>query len=584
MRRVLLVLLLLAFTVTSVTAVTPAPAPAKPKSAKAKKLKKCKRKAAKIKSKAKRKRAIKRCKARYGPKRKRPAKRPPVVAPPAAPAEGGIGDATVVAVLDSGINPYHFDFLASKMPQALNADPGDDLPLDRPATDWLPGLAGTNPGFASFEPLSLSLSQDPSDQATALNEADGKLGAVKASAPGKLHGYWIPGTKVIGALNYSDDGALWRGVDAHGVGTTSSAVGNLHGTCPECLLFFVDYGDTPEEAEAAIDWVMKQPWIDVVSNSYGFSIAIRDRIYSGSNVELQRDATMRGQSIFFSSGNGQAGAFDVPNTTEFSSQEGPDWIVTVGAIAPGTDNYYGAGPTSDSDEGHGAYSGAGKPADIAGIGSDYPTAYTADDIGATGASGFGGTSNATPQVAGLYSRGLYTARTRLSGPSRTQDGVIAAGAPFPCAGARPDCELADGRLTWQEMRRRLFEGAVHSPNGFAVYTAGAGPSPSAPAVGEEEFLAEGHGSYAGREQTERTAWLQEFDRIVAPMEGRAAPLARPEGEREWFIVDSYCRQSEWGSWTGGDYVDGQTELPPDDPAWPVRTERKNTCLGGPVLP
>ena len=596
MRRALVLLLLFVFAVPSVV-VSEAPA-AVPKSAKAKakakakKLKKCKRKAQKIKKKAKRKRAIKRCNAKYGKKRKKRAvRKPPIVlgspaVTPPGTGEGGIGDATVVAVLDGGINPYHFDFRASQMPQALNADPADDLPLNRPATEWLPGLAGTNPGLASFEAMQLTLPDDPSEQAPALNDADGKLGKTKVSAPGQLHAYWMPGTKVIAALNFSDSGSLWNGdTSAHGVGTTSSAVGNLHGTCPECLLVFVDYGDTPEEAEAAIDWVMQQPWIDAISNSYGFSIAVRDRIYSGSNTELQRDATLRGQSIFFSSGNGQAGAFDVPNTTEFSSQEGPDWIVTVGAVAPGQNNYYDAGPANDSDEGHGAYSGAGKPADIAGIGSDYPTAYSASEIGATGSSGFGGTSNATPQVAGLYSRALYVARTKLVGASRTQSGgTVATGAPFACAGARAGCELADGRLTWQELRTRLFEGATHSPAGFSVYTAGAGSSPSAPPVGEDEFLGEGHGSYAGRESKRRDDWLQEFDRIVAPMEGRAGPLERPAGEREWFVVDSYCRQKQWGEWTGGHYVDGRTELPPDDPAWPVRTERKNSCLGGPVTP
>jgi hypothetical protein len=582
MRRVSVLLLLLAFAVPAVAAPT---VQAKPGVSKAKKLAKCKRKAAKIKNKAKRKRAIRRCTRKYGSKRRPVAQKLPVTPPgaPAAPAlsEGGIGDATVVAILDGGINPYHFDFLASKMPQALNANPGDDLPLNRPATEWLPGLTGSNPGFASFDPIQLSLSGDPAEQAVALNEGDKKLTGLKASAPGNLHGYWIPGTKVIGALTYADSGDLWQGVDAHGVGTTSSAVGNLHGTCPECLLFFVDYGDTPEEGEAAINWVMRQPWIDAISNSYGYSIAVRDRIYSGSSVELQRDATLRGQSIFFSAGNGQAGAFDAPNTTEFSSQEGPDWIVTVGAVSPGLDNYYDAGPTQDNDEGHGAYSGAGKPADIAGIGSDYPTAYTANEIGATGTSGFGGTSNATPEITGLYARALYRARTKLAGVSRTQDaGVIATGAPLACAAARAGCELGDGRLTGQELRRRLFEGAVHSPAGFAVYTAGAGPTPTTPAVGEEEFMAEGYGSYAGREQHDRNVWELEFDRMFAPLEGRAEALDRPEGEREWFVVDSYCRQQEWGAWSGGDYVEGQTDLPPDDPAWPTRTERKNTCLGG----
>src|SRR5690348_9003683 len=56
-------------------------------------------------------------------------------APPPA-----VGDATVVAVIDSAMIPYHWDFLASRMPQALDADPGNDLPLDQPASTWLPGF------------------------------------------------------------------------------------------------------------------------------------------------------------------------------------------------------------------------------------------------------------------------------------------------------------------------------------------------------------------------------------------------------------------------------------------------------------
>jgi hypothetical protein len=174
-------------------------------------------------------------------------------------------------------------------------------------------------------------------------------------------------------------------------------------------------------------------------------------------------------------------------------------------------------------------------------------------------------------------------RRALPGPSRLQSGgTVASGAPFACGAARADCELGDGRLTAAELRRRLLEGAVHSSNGMAVYTAGAGPTPTGPPVGEDEFLNEGHGSYAGRERRERRAWEDEFARILAPMQGLAPVLERPAGEREWFVVDSYCRQKEWGSWAGGYYVEGQTELPPPDPAWPMRTGRMSTCLGGPV--
>src|SRR4051794_4565309 len=62
----------------------------------------------------------------------------PALAQTAPP--NGVGDATVVAVIDSAMNPYHWDFLASKMPQALDADTSNDLPLDQPASTWLPGF------------------------------------------------------------------------------------------------------------------------------------------------------------------------------------------------------------------------------------------------------------------------------------------------------------------------------------------------------------------------------------------------------------------------------------------------------------
>ena len=79
-------------------------------------------------------------------------------------------------------------------------------------------------------------------------------------------------------------------------------MGNLHGTCPECLLVFINYGDQAG-AEAAIEWAESQPWIDLISNSYGFSdVYGRDRIYTGSDTTKQRDAILRGQSILFSSG------------------------------------------------------------------------------------------------------------------------------------------------------------------------------------------------------------------------------------------------------------------------------------------
>lgn len=487
----------------------------------------------------------------------------------------GPGDATVVAVIDFNFVPYHWDFLASKMPQHLDSNPANDLPLDKAPHEWLPGFSSPK-SFTSYNKLALNLEEKKPDadlaQLSALDQK--KWAGVKRSTRDELNYYWMPGTKVIGALDFG--GSRMLGVPGdHGQGTTSSSVGNLHGTCPECLLVFINI-NTQADGEAAIEWALDQPWIDAISNSYGFSAAVRDRLYSGSNVEAQLKATERGQTVFFSAGNGQEGAFVAPNTTSFSSQEGPDWIVTVGAISPGEDNYYYEegyiGAEADQTAYHASYSGHGKPSDIAGIGGNYPSAYTATTVGGTGESGFGGTSNATPQITGTYARTLHLARLAMSGSSRIQrNGVIATGS-YRCGSARKACELRDGKLTAAELRTRLFEGAVHTEAGMTP--AGAG---TIPAIGEEEFLNEGHGSFFGRETGKLGPYLKELDRVLGPLMGTKKALKRPAGEREWMIVDSFCRQHLWGSWKGGYYVEGKTDLPGVDPAWPLRSTIESSC-------
>lgn len=471
----------------------------------------------------------------------------------------GFGDATVIAVIDNAFTPYHWDYLASKMPQAQDFDQSNDLPLDRAPHTWLPGFPKPD-DFRSYGALDLSLEpKDPMAQIAALDEKDAKKWErVKQSDAKKQHYYWMPGTKVIGALDFAGN-QIHGNESAHGTGTTSVSVGNIHGTCPECLLVFISYSGA-DSGEAAINWAMKQPWIDAITNSYGFSATpvSRDRFYNGSNTKLQKKASERGQTIFFSAGNGQANAFLIPNTTLLSSQEGPDWIVTVGAVSPGA---------------HASYTGHGKPADVAGIGSGYPAAYGSPTVGGTGSGGFGGTSNATPQVAGLYARALFLTRSRMPGVSRLQsNGVIARGYAR-CGRARPDCELRDDKLTADELRNRLFRGAAHTPAGMTPGGVG-----SAPIVADEEFLNEGHGSYFGREEGPLSkAWLKEFDRIVGPLFGTAKELKRPAGERQWMTVASFCRQHLWGKWDSGYYRDGRSELPGTDTDYPIRSAIETGC-------
>jgi hypothetical protein len=473
--------------------------------------------------------------------------------PPAAAA----GDATVIAVIDSGFSPYHQDFLAAKMPAEAR------MPLTKAPHTWLPGFPKPA-AFASYAPLKLTL--DPADGVSMkeLHDKDkDQWDTVKESNAKAISYRWIPGTKVIGALTFGDGnngGTIYgTGGAEHGMGSASSAVGNTFGTCPQCLLVFIEYTDRVS-AEQALTWANQQPWIDAITNSYGFSTgqAVRDRIYNGTDVVTERKASERGQTTFFSAGNGLENAFTVPNSTLLSSQEGPDWVITVGA----TDS------RNNRD-----FTGTGKPADVAGIGNRYPTSY-----GSTTTSNgkpFSGTSNATPQVAGTYGRALWEARRALGGASRVQGrGVVAEGTPVRCGRARKACELGDGVLTAVELRTRLLHGATPTAGGF---TDGAGGGATTPPVADARWASEGHGTYRGKLDD---TWNSIFTtRVTGPMLGRTAAPERPAGESEWFRVDSACRQHIWGEWSGGFYKDEKTtpQPAPNAVAWPTRTLIQEAC-------
>jgi hypothetical protein len=467
--------------------------------------------------------------------------------PQPAPMDLARDDVVVVAVVDGGFNPYHWDFLAAHMPQHLNADPSDDLPLDQDPSTWVPGFPA--PGeFASYDRLDLTLTPDDEEAVPAdLHEKDAKeWGKVKTSAPGEAHLRWIPGTKVIGAVTFA--GGDGFAPASHGVGTSSVSVGNFHGSCPHCLLVFVH--GTSEEANR---WVEEQDWIDLQTNSWGFSwVTGRHRVYAGSDTESQRAAVDRGQSIFFSAGNGVDGAFVATNPTLFSSQEGPDWITTVGAVMP-----------------DGSSTGHGKPADIASLGTDYPSAgggtVTADST-------FGGTSNATPVTAGMYAEALYELRRRLAGASRVQvEGVIAQG-PAGCMDDNPSCALADGRLTVHEMREALYRSATYTEQGYDVGGV-TGPIPGTSGA-EATFLAEGHGTYWGRYLGD-----EQHQAEVARIVGYAAGEwfePQPEEQAAWFVADSLCRQGGWGAWDHG-YAQRDLPVPPRANDWPVRSWMAHDC-------
>jgi hypothetical protein len=274
-----------------------------------------------------------------------------------------IGDATVVAILDyQPFSAYHWDLLGSKMPQHQDHTPHDDLPLDEPPDRWLPGFpTAKERTWAIHElPIDLERAETPGAKRVDLWRADRHVWAdVRRSATASAANYyWIPNSKVIGALTFGSDGldgdrkltdevtANTTHWDAHGVGTTSNAVGNLHGACPECLVVFIEVdvssiellpeGHDPRAAEQALQWAMSQPWIDVIETSWSLSATpfTRDRIYNGGDETLHASkvAAERGQTWFVSAGNGHDSQGAVATTSYTSSAQGPDWNITVSGI------------------------------------------------------------------------------------------------------------------------------------------------------------------------------------------------------------------------------------------------------------
>ena len=445
---------------------------------------------------------------------------------------------TVIAIVDSGFSPYHFDFVGHQHPWNRDADPANDLDLSADPSTYIPGHPG---GTAVPLTLPTSASEDVSVRRAGVDKAAWDAFPVSTAATPRVA--WFPGTKVVAALDFG--GTFYAGNDGHGTRSAASAAGNWHGTCPECLVVLVRSGG----GDAGLVWALSQPWIDVVSNSNGSGSIVqgasggntRDNMYWRGPVNEGKAATEAGQVVLFSAGNGLANAFDAPQVTYWSSQKGPDWIVTVGAV------------TALSEQ---SFTGSGKPVDISSIGSPYPST---GGITANGTGSHSGTSNAAPTVAGYFGKVLQKARETLGDvtPGHAA-GVVASGAPVSCGAAVPGCALADGVLTRAELQDLVFHNVLP---GRLVAVIGTVPTTGF------AYSYVGHGVLSGR-RTSEADHESEWTQMVQNMLGNVASPTRPIGETNWFIVDSKCRQRIWGSWSEGAYrgVEPALGLPNDGPA------------------
>ncbi|MGH2829836.1 MAG: S8/S53 family peptidase [Actinomycetota bacterium] len=367
----------------------------------------------------------------------------------------------VIAVVDTGINPYHVSY---RRPDRL-VHPSqyiEGFPKDAPAL----GLNLTEKNYVK--------ARNGDDAPVWSKTKERKL-------------YWIPGTNIIGAYSQYDYWDDTPGIgdtpitgvknmprpviddSGHGTGTTSVSGGGIYGSNPDALIVSVE-GLGPD----SVKWAANQPWIDVISGSYGDPAAVPynknvpklpaapqpageldGREYEATGPFVLRD----GRTACFSAGNGltrTGAAYDRYSSIRPTS--GPSWVITVGAASPRNDQDYGWHSV---------------PVDVSSYGLHWPAAdYASTD----GSIEFSGTSSATPITCGVFSKALLEARRALGD---TREGIhTVRGERVPAAGRRSTGLLNDGVLTRKELQDAVLKTAM--PAQFDATTYSYEPVPSVP--------------------------------------------------------------------------------------------------------
>ncbi|HEX8001479.1 MAG TPA: S8 family serine peptidase [Mycobacteriales bacterium] len=341
---------------------------------------------------------------------------------PASPRDKHV----VIAVVDTGINPYHEFFRAPALQQ-------------HPST-YLPGFP------RSAQPVRLSLGAP--DMATALAADEDTWASVQPSTLGpadpedadpdeepREHLYTFPGTRVVAGISfgeYSDvvfgtgEPAAIRDDYGHGTHSAGLAAGaNLPESDANVLIVAVEVGQG--SFETGILWAARQPWIDAITVSLGTRANAPLPAPSGPSgartglPSYTRQAYASGKPVFIAAGNGVSSTGVAPDkcTTYTSPYVGPVWVARIGAAASGSGNptYWHCVPVEAT-----ARTNVMSPS------------YDSVD----GASSASGTSAATPNAAGHWASLMLAARrggARVSRLRALEYLLHAAAPPPPAPGA-----------------------------------------------------------------------------------------------------------------------------------------------------
>lgn len=338
----------------------------------------------------------------------------------------------VIAMIDTGGNPYHVDFR-------------DETRLVHPST-YLTGF----PASAKAAPLCFVdgsgngpfVYNDDCKSSYTANIADDDVDI----AVGDL--VWYPGTRIMSKSFAHTDAGTPPGFDSgggdsatsHGSWVSSAAVGKKFGNCPECMLIILE-GDTVDAIDAAYDWAARQPWIDVITSSTSIGIigaGVNPGLFTG-NHDAGVVASQNGKIFLVAAGNGAANFGLVPTSTYLYGSSSPTLIPVGASFDTGLASHW-----SDF------------PAEIMANGNSRQVAESATMSSETAV---GGTSFSSPGAAGVLAQSLLKARIAcndyeegVSGASKTllrNNGCTVTAGPF-----------ANGILTRDELHEAFVKNAV----------------------------------------------------------------------------------------------------------------------------
>ncbi|MHB8603722.1 MAG: S8/S53 family peptidase [Thermoplasmatota archaeon] len=357
----------------------------------------------------------------------------------------------VIAHIDTGINPYSKVFR-------------DDGPLAYVhPSKYIAGYPADTPA--------LWLHLNETDWATAFAKDraiwDGLLDQwnhSQASLRGKM--FWIPGTKIIGAVRFAPGGTNcpipettftpppWElngncpdypllDDFGHGTMTATRMAGNEGSLCPECRIVSIEGLGADQ-----VQWAASRGWIDVQTNSWGSLLPglaswAGDWPLGFNNSKVIENAA-KTMPVYFASGNGIDGAFGfAPQPTEIDGTLQKD-VMVVGAHDNGHVTLWPGAPAELVADGYGGLSGNYRSTDFFG-----PEPVTCC------------TSAAAPYAAGEGAAVLLEARKMLGDTSSgIHGGVVAHGTPPAGASAL----LADGVLNLSEFKSLVYHTADARPH------------------------------------------------------------------------------------------------------------------------